>query len=339
MRFTLTKEQHAFADTLHELLSAAGTPAIGRAWAGGDHAPGRALWGELADLGVWGLLVPEEHGGLGATPVDAVVAWEALGYHGVPGPVVETLGVAPRLLAGDGEVLAGIAAGELIATAALPPAVPRALDADVADVLLRSDGVTVERCEPGAPEPETSIDPTRRLVAVPAGGTAVAAPQAGAFEHGVLGVSAQLVGAARRMLDLATEYAAQRSQYGRVIGSYQSVKHLLADVAMRVEMARPVVYGAAVICGEPGGAGSVSPAVVRETSAAKVAATRTALLAARTALQVHGAVGYTAEHDLGLWLTKARALAGAWGTADDHRRRVLATLTGGPAGSGGADVA
>jgi alkylation response protein AidB-like acyl-CoA dehydrogenase len=108
-------------------------------------------------------------------------------------------------------------------------------------------------------------------------------------------------------------YAGQRKQYGRAIGEYQAIKHLLADVVTRLELARPLLYGAAV-AGET---------LARDVSAAKVMAGDAALLAARTALQVHGAIGYTAEHDLGLRLTKVRALAGAWGTGSFHRARVL----------------
>lgn len=338
MRFALSSEQRDFAAALDELLAGSDTPGAAREWAERRCEPGRKLWRDLADLGVWGLLVPEEHGGAGAEPADAVVALEACGYHAVPGPVVETAVVVPRLLAGD--ELAGAAAGEAMTTVAIPPEVPRALDADVADVVLRLDDETVTRV-PSVVDPEgrvPSIDAVRGLFPVADHGVPIGAPRPHAFEFGVLGVSAQLVGAARRMLGMATEYALQRRQYGRPVGQYQAVKHLLADVTVRLELARPLVDGAAVTlasvadASDAGVPGGDSAAVVRDTSAAKVAATRAALLAARTSLQVHGAIGYTAEHDLGLWLTKVRALAGAWGTADAHRSRVLRAVRGGHGG-------
>ncbi|MBB3051803.1 hypothetical protein FHS23_002832 [Prauserella isguenensis] len=338
MRFALSPEQRDFAAALDELLAGSDTPGVAREWADRRCEPGRKLWRDLADLGVWGLLVPEDLGGAGAEPADAVVALEACGYHAVPGPVVETAVVAPRLLGGD--ELAGVAAGESMATVAIPPEVPRALDADVADVVLRLDGESVTRVpsdvDPGGRVP--SIDAARGLFPVPEHGVPLGAARPHAVEFGVLGVSAQLVGAARRMLGMATEYAMQRRQYGRPVGQYQAVKHLLADVTVRLEMARPLVDGAAVTLAsslDPPGAdvpGAGAAAIVRDTSAAKVAATRAALLAARTSLQVHGAIGYTAEHDLGLWLTKVRALAGAWGTADAHRGRVLTAVRGGHGG-------
>ncbi|NBH05776.1 acyl-CoA dehydrogenase family protein [Amycolatopsis sp. SID8362] len=300
MRFLLSPEQRQFSATLHDLLGGADTAAAARAWAAGEHDRGLKLWRALADVGVFALLVPEEHGGLGAGPVDLVVAFEALGYHAVPGPLVESAAVAPALL--TGEKLTALAEGDLLATVVAPPEVPLALDADVAGVVLDLTGAELT-----AAEPVRSIDPVRRLFRVPG---AAAAPVS---DLGVLSVAAQLLGAGQWLLDTSVAYAQQRRQYGRAIGEYQAIKHLLADVATRLELARPLLYGAAV-AGET---------FARDVSAAKVMAGDAASLAARTALQVHGAIGYTAEHDLGLRLTKVRALAGAWGTGAFHRARVL----------------
>ncbi|WP_439379299.1 acyl-CoA dehydrogenase family protein [Amycolatopsis lexingtonensis] len=304
MRFLLSPEQRQFAATLHELLGGADTAAAARAWAAGEHDRGLKLWRALADVGVFALLVPEEHGGLGADPVDLVVALEALGYHAVPGPLAESAAVAPALL--TGHRLTSLADGDMLATVVAPPEVPLALDADVAGVVLDLTGA---EC---AAETNLvrSVDPARRLFGVPG---AVVAADSPAFDLGVLAVAAQLLGAGQWLLDTSVAYAKQRSQYGRAIGEYQAIKHLLADVATRLELARPLLYGAAVADGT----------FARDVSAAKVMAGDAAYLAARTALQVHGAIGYTAEHDLGLRLTKVRALAGAWGTGSFHRARVL----------------
>jgi alkylation response protein AidB-like acyl-CoA dehydrogenase len=304
MKFQLSPEQRQFAATLHELLGGADTAAAARAWAAGEHDRGLKLWRALADLGVLALLVAEDHGGLGAGPVDLVVAFEALGYHAVPGPLVETAAVAPALLTGDR--LAALAAGDLLATVVAPPEVPLALDADVAGVVLDLTGAELTGAEL---EFVRSIDPARRLFRVPGASTSGTA----AFDLGVLAVSAQLLGAGQWLLDTSVAYAKQRSQYGRAIGEYQAIKHLLADVVTRLELARPLLHGAAV----------AGDTFARDVSAAKVLAADAAYLAARTALQVHGAIGYTAEHDLGLRLTKVRALAGAWGTGSFHRARVL----------------
>jgi alkylation response protein AidB-like acyl-CoA dehydrogenase len=310
MKFQLSPEQRQFSASLHDLLGGADTAAVARAWAAGSPERGLKLLRALADLGVPALLVDEDHGGLGGSAVDLVVAFEALGYHAVPGPLVETAAVAPAVLTGDR--LVALAGGDLLATVVAPPEVPLALDADVAGVVLDLNegevaGVGVELVP--------SIDPARRLFRI-TGTTRTTAADPVAFDRGVLAVSAQLLGAGQWLLDASVAYAKQRSQYGRAIGEYQAVKHLLADVVTQLELARPLLYGAAV----------ATDTFARDVSAAKVRAADAAYLAARTALQVHGAIGYTAEHDLGLRLTKVRALAGAWGTGSFHRARVLAAL-------------
>ena len=215
-------ERDQFAGALHDLLGEAGVPAAARRWADGDLAPGLALWRRLARLGVSALAVPEKWGGLGASPLDLVLACEELGHHALPGPVAESLAAVPTLLAAledtsaCGEWLAGLAAGDLIATLAIPPRLPFAADAGAAGlVLLAKDG-------PGLAGPGTAA---------------------------------------------------------------------------------------------------------RDISAAKVACADAAYRAARAALQVHGAIGYTAEHDLSLWLAKVRALVPAWGSQAEHRARVVAGLT------------
>ncbi|OXM65691.1 acyl-CoA dehydrogenase family protein [Amycolatopsis vastitatis] len=307
MKFQLSPEQRQFSASLHDFLAGADTAAVARSWAAGDHDRGLKLWRGLAELGVPALLVDEEHGGLGGTPVDAVVAFEALGYHAVPGPLVETAVVAPSVLTGDR--LTALAEGDLLATAVAPPEVPLALDADVAGVVF---DLTAGEITGPEIEPVRSIDPARRLFRVT--GTTQGTATPAAFDRGVLAVAAQLLGAGQWLLDTSVAYAKQRHQYGRAIGEYQAVKHLLADVVTQLELARPLLYGAA-LAGEK--------TFARDVSAAKVMASGAAHLAARTALQVHGAIGYTAEHDLGLRLTKVRALAGAWGTGSFHRARVL----------------
>jgi hypothetical protein len=288
MRFALTDEQNQFADTLDALFAKSD---VVRAWADGNHAPGLAVWRQLADLGVTTLVQEGE-------PSDVVVAMEAIGYHAFPGPAIETIAVLPALLD-----------GKLLGTVAMAPHVPYAVDADVADrVFVIQDDIVFEA------EPTTlvsSVDPCRRLFTVTA--TNEVARTEGAFELGVLACAAQLLGAGRALLARSVEYATQRAQFGRPIGSFQAVKHQLASVHVALELARPLVYGAAV--------GAV------DVSGAKVAAGEAAGRAARCALQVHGAIGYTLENDLSLWLCKVRALRAAWGTESVHRARVMAALS------------
>ena len=314
MHFDLDEQQRDFAASIDAALGAADLPGAIRAWSAGDTAPGRKVWEQLANLGVTALAVPEKFDGIGADPVDLVVALERLGRWCVPGPVAESIAVAPVLLAED-DRSAELASGELIATVAYPPHAPRAVDADVAGLVLLATNDGVSEAEPG--ERHESVDPSRRLYDVTAGGRSWQAPKEQverAYEFGALATAAQLVGAAGALLDGAVDYARQRSQFGRVIGSYQAIKHKLADVHIAIELARPLVYGAAL---------SLQP---RDVSAAKAAASEAALVAARASLQTHGAIGFTQEHDLSLWLLRVQALRSAWGGPEAHRRRVLEAL-------------
>lgn len=328
MRFALSDEQHAFSRALDDLLAGAHVPAVARSWANGDAGPGMELWKRLADLGVTALCVPGSHGGLDADPADLVVAFEALGRHAVPGPYAESAVLAPALLGAvpGGPSLAGIADGSTVVTAAAPPLAPLALDAHAADRVLLLDGTALSAARTGAAR--TSVDRSRLLFeAHPEEELGTLEPERAsrALDLAVLACSAQLLGAGERVLADSVGYAGSRRQFGRAIGEYQAVKHALADVRVALDFARPLLYGAAVSLG------AGSPDASRDVSAAKTAVSAAAYRASRTALQTHGAIGYTEEFDLGLWITKIRALVSAWGTAGFHRSRVLAAVTAAPA--------
>ncbi|WP_262401588.1 acyl-CoA dehydrogenase family protein [Actinomadura sp. CNU-125] len=130
--------------------------------------------------------------------------------------------------------------------------------------------------------------------------------------------AAQQLGVGRALLEVTVEYAKTRQQFGRPIGEYQAVKHHLAGAMVELEFARPLLYGAALAYG--------TPEFGRDVAAAKVAASDACYGAAKIALQVHGAIGYTDEYDPSLWIRKARALHSAWGTPAEHRARVAAAL-------------
>lgn len=324
MKFGLSAEHESFDRALGDVLAAAEVPAAVRAWAAGDPARGLALWSALAEMGVTALRVPENHGGVGATALDMVVAFTRLGYHGVPGPWVESAVLAPAVLSAAGDpdnILGRLADGSARVTLAAPPLAPYALDADVAERLYILDGGVVRRGFPQARR--QSVDRARLLTVAEVGdpvadvGVAVAVR---ALDEAALGCAAQLLGAGRRLLDDSVAYVGVRRQFGRVIGQYQALKHALADVKVALDFAAPLLHGAAEALDAD------DPGAPLEVSAAKVATAAAATRAARTALQVHGAIGYTEEFDLSLWLTKVRALAGVWGTSSWHRQRVLDEL-------------
>ena len=300
MKFVLTEEQTGFARSLDDLLSKADTAAVNRAWADGDHEPGLKLWSRLADLGVT-VLATE------ASPVEVCIAFEAIGRHAVPGPWVESAAYLPIALPDEDF-------SEKRGTVAMP----YALDADVADEVYAVVDGELQRSEFG--DPVESVDPSRHLFRVDGWSSApeergrVSRPLDAAFNLAALATSAQLLGAGERVLADTVAYAKQRKQFGREIGSYQAIKHQLADVRIALDFARPLIFGAAV---DP---------TPRSVAAAKIQSAEAAGLASRVGLQVHGAIGYTDEHDLSRWLLRIRALQSAWGTTAFHRERLLADL-------------
>ncbi|MFI9774996.1 acyl-CoA dehydrogenase family protein [Streptomyces sp. NPDC051956] len=324
MRFLPDTEQAEFGRTLDRLLGAADTPDVIRAWSSGDHGPGRALWSRLGGTGVFALGVPEAYDGAGFLPVELAVSYVELGRHGVPGPVVETAAAA-RLLGRLPDVakewLPGIASGDAVASLGVDGSY--VLDADSADAVFVVCGDEL-RLASGHGPLLPSADPARRLYAPTVeGGTLLArGPEvrdaaARAVDLAAFLTAAQSLGVGLSLLHRTVEYATQRAQFGAPIGSFQAVKHRLADALTGLEFARPLVFGAAL---------SMAPG---DIAAAKVAAGEASYAAARAALQLHGAIGYTQELDLSLWLRKARPLRDAWGAPAACRARVLAEGVGG----------
>jgi alkylation response protein AidB-like acyl-CoA dehydrogenase len=342
VRFAFTDQQLEFRDALRQALEIECRPSDVRA-AFEDPSPRTPRWSTLAEMGIVGLTVPEQHGGLGMHMLDLVLLLEEAGRVALPEPLLETTALAAPVLATAGWSRSGpwlerIAAGE--AAAAVAPvdpaggaAVAGAVGADLFLLHAVDDAGRPElhALPAGAAtvEPVASLDPTRRLGIVrwdPSPATLVASGEeahlllADLADRGAVAAAAELVGLADRMITLAAAYATERQQFGRAIGSFQAVKHLLAGAQVALEFARPVVYAAAwSLDGE-------EPDRARSASLAKAYASDAAAEAARVALQVHGAIGYTWECDLQLYLKRAWALGGAWGSSADHRDRILASL-------------
>ncbi|MFB2600366.1 acyl-CoA dehydrogenase family protein [Herbiconiux sp. P17] len=319
MRFLPTIEQNAFAEAIDDVAGAQGDVAIAQAAARGDSAPWREAWAQLGEMGVIGLRVADDEGGIGAEASDLAVVFERLGYHGLPGPYIESVALLPHLV--DGTTRSAIATGEVIATASVVGVVPAALDAaESTHCYLVADG-RIHLATPG--ESLGSISPVRRLARLDptdAGRPLDATSLDAALDETTLAASAVLIGAGERLLEEAVSYAAVREQFGHPIGEFQALKHALADVRVGLSFARPLVWSAALAT-QAG-----APTRARDVSVAKVAAGAAADRAARAALQVHGAIGYTEEHHLGLWITQVQALRSAWGTADVHRARIARAL-------------
>jgi len=319
MRFLLSTEQREFASGLDALLAAADVPAAIRARAAGDPAPFRALWRRLAAADVPALAVPERFGGTDLLPLELALACVELGRHVVPGPLAETF-AASVLLDGTpcaAELLPRVVSGEAVLSLALPAHSPYAADPDLADAVLTVADGTLRIASAHGPLRQ-SLDPARRLARPECSGAGAPARNLErATAVAVLCTAALALGTGRRLLAATVGYANTRVQFGTPIGGFQAVKHRLADVLLALEFAEPLLYAAALGLRDGG------PDADADLYAAKAACGEAGYAAARAALQLHGAIGYTDEFDLSLWIRRARVLRSAWGTPSACRRRVL----------------
>lgn len=299
MDFRFTEDQQLFADSVRDYLAGThGPEVLRRLDEQGNRDP--AIWMGLVEMGLTGLLVPEEHGGLGMGLIEAALIAAECGRACLAEPLVETAFVAVPWLVSEGRT------GDLeaIACGSLRHVPGHAVNGWVAD----GDGRELQ-----------SVDPLRRLSI----DDKPLSDDPHLLNLGALMAAAQLVGIADAMLSQAVEYAKVRTQFGQPIGGFQAIKHQLASCAVAIEFAKPVVWRAAAAMQ----AGDENAAV--HVSHAKLAATDAATLTAETAIQVHGAMGYTYEVDLHFWMKRAWALSGAWGTRAFHVRRIDDAVIGG----------
>lgn len=302
MDFRLTPDQTNLRDAVRDYLGAEhGPEVLRRLDAGNGRDP--AIWDGLVAMGLTSVLVPVDQGGLGLGLVEAALVAIELGRANVSEPIADTALVAAPLLGAQ----ASIADGSL-KVAVAHPLNPWIADLDQAGRVLGGE-------RPASLEAIESVDPLRRLFA-----SGAVTEIDGLLDRAALIAAAQLVGGAERMLAMATDYSGQRVQFGQPIGKFQAIKHHLANVAVAIEFARPVLLRTAYAL-ERGHARAAL-----HVSHAKIAATDAAMRAAETAIQVHGAMGYTYEVDLHFWMKRAWALAGAWGDRAFHERRIEQAL-------------
>ena len=341
MDFTFNEDQQALRDSVSRFLMVEAAPEKLRDIWQTDVGRSSELRAKLAEQGLTALSVPEADGGLGLGDVDWSLMTQELGYFGIPDSLADTAYLATGLLVAlpaDHPVrstwLARIADGS--ARIALGhPVNPWVADAHMADLLLlahATDGGTEWHAV--APvhvqiTPCASIDASRRLATVawtPTPATRIADAAAGQVladglvNRGALSVSGQLIGLAQRMLDLTVDYAAQRKQFGKPIGAFQAVKHHLADVVTKIEFAKPVLYRAASALA------SGAPDSAVRVSHAKLACADAGWFSARKGIQVHGAMGYTWEVDLQMFMKRAWVLDATWGDRAFHKQRLFEAL-------------
>ena len=349
MRFAFSDDQLDLRDAVRGLLARQCPPEVVRA-AWPRDAPGGAgarpseepsaldqLWRSLAEMGVMGVAVDQELGGLGLGEVDWVLLAEEAGHAALPFPLVETMAVVAPLLGAHAEPavhvaghLGGLVDGSIVATTKLvgDGPVPFGQRSDLA-LLLADDAnagpsLVLVRPQPDQVRAVSSVDGSRGLADIgwidPEPVTADPDEIDLAVRRGTLGAAAELIGLGRRMLDLTVGYVKERQQFGVPVGSFQAVKHHLADARLQLEFAAPAVYRAAWSLA------TADPTAGRDVSMAKAMASSAAEVVGRQALQCHGAIGYTVEYDLHLYLKRTWTLSRDWGGAAFHRHVVADAL-------------
>jgi alkylation response protein AidB-like acyl-CoA dehydrogenase len=331
MNFQLNDDQQAIQRTAREFLADAyRREEVRRLALESDEPFSEEGWRRICELGWPALLVDEEHGGLGLGVVELAVVQEEMGAALAPAPFLSTVSAAALIArAGSDEQrerwLPALAAGEARGTVATLAgddcwlAVPDAAGADV--VVVSADGgwglLTAFDARPTG-----GLDPTRPLWSVSASGEPERLPgdAEGARDVIAVALAAESVGVAQRAMEMAVDYAKERRQFGRPIGAYQAVSHPCAQMLLEVEGARStVLYAAWALDHEP----ESGPLAA---SMAKAYASDAGRRVPSAALQVHGGIGFTWEHDLHMWLKRGRANAHLWGDARAHRARVADLL-------------
>ena len=335
MYFALNDDQTALRDGVRDLLNGECTPEVVRAAWTDPAAGASSLWAQLSEMGLPGAAVPEAQGGLGLGACDIVPLLEEAGRVAAPIPLVETAFVAAPLFAAAGleTELELLLEGKLLVACALDGSslVPYGQFAD--RTLISSDagaGRSIRMLDAAAAAAAgsavDSIDATRAVLSLtgdrPEGIRLDLSPAqaTAAWQRGALGSAAQLVGLARTLLTQTTAYVKDRRQFGVPVGSFQAIKHHLADALIAIEFAAPAVMRAAWSLDQ----GSSSRD--RDVAMAKALASDAAERVATIAVQCHGAIAYTTEYDLHLYAKRVWAGSRGWGSAEWQRRRVAVAL-------------
>ena len=308
----MSEERQLLRETVAALVDKHASPAAVREAMASERGYDESLWKLLSEqVGAAALVVPEELGGAGGDLADAAVVIEELGKALVPTPLLGTTLAELALLAADqadAEAIERLAQGTSIGTVVFDPGY--VVNGDVADVVVAADGTRLTRWTTVTAHRVDTMDLTRRLARVEPKDTADIGADPGLADRAAILLAAEQIGAATKCLDLTVEYTKDRVQFGRPIGSFQALKHRMADLYVAVQSARAVVNDAIA---EPS-----------QTSAAlaRVAASEAFSKVAAEAVQMHGGIAITWEHDIQLYFKRAHGSAQLLGPPREHLRRL-----------------
>ena len=308
----MSEERQLLRQTVAALVDKHAGPEAVRAAMESERGYDETLWTLLCEqVGAAALVVPEEFGGAGGELADAAVVLEELGRGLVPTPLWGTTLAELALLSADQpdeQTLEALAAGESIGAVVFDR--DYVVHGDAADVVVAVEDGRVQRWTDVTAEPVTPLDPTRRLARLSAAGTEVIGPDPGLRDTAAILLAAEQIGAAARCLELTVEYTKQRVQFGRPIGSFQALKHRMADMYVAVESARAVVGDA------------ISAPGPTTAALARLSASEAFCAVAGEAVQLHGGIAITWEHDMQLYFKRAYGSAQLLGAPDEQLRRL-----------------
>jgi alkylation response protein AidB-like acyl-CoA dehydrogenase len=333
MNFIFTEEQIQFKDAIKSFLAEECAPASIRDGWQKNKSFNLERWKNLIELGVLSSNLSEEKGGLGMDQVTLAMMVEEMGYAGLPEPVAEQIflvnDVIPFLPKNITEAVESNYNDGTQYIALAHPLAPNPLFLNDAAGLILLDSSECKFIAKDDMDFEiiSSNDPSRELFKVSSMNDAISTSEnfdelnSAVSSRGSLMTAALLIGLAQKMIDLSSVYVLDRAQFGKPIGSFQAVKHMLADVAVKIEFAKPAVYRAAYSLSQN------NPKSALHCAHAKLMCTQAAELACKNSIQAHGAMGYTWEMDLHIYMRKAWSMMACWGNEDRQQELIYKTLS------------
>ena len=333
MNFIFTEEQTQFKDAIKSFLAEECAPASIRDGWQKNKSFNLERWKNLIELGVLSSNLSEEKGGLGMDQVTLAMMVEEMGYAGLPEPVAEQIflvnDVIPFLPKNITEAVESNYNDGTQYIALAHPLAPNPLFLNDAAGLILLDSSECKFIAKDDMDFEiiSSNDPSRELFKISSMNDAISTSEnfdelnSAVSSRGSLMTAALLIGLAQKMIDLSSVYVLDRAQFGKPIGSFQAVKHMLADVAVKIEFAKPAVYRAAYSLSQN------NPKSALHCAHAKLMCTQAAELACKNSIQAHGAMGYTWEMDLHIYMRKAWSMMACWGNEDKQQELIFKTLS------------
>ncbi|CCK65787.1 acyl-CoA dehydrogenase family protein [Mycobacterium canetti] len=295
----MSDERDLLRQTVAALVAKHAGPAAVRAAMESDRGYDESLWRLLCEqVGAAALVIPEELGGAGGELADAAIVVQELGRALVPSPLLGTTLAELALLAApepDAQALTELAQGSAIGALVLDP--DYVVNGDIADIVVAATDGQLTRWTRFRAQPVATMDPTRRLARVRPEATEAVAADPGIADTAAILLAAEQIGAAERCLQLTVEYAKSRVQFGRPIGSFQALKHRMADLYVTIAAARAVVADA---CHAP---------TPTNAATARLAASEALSTVAAEGIQLHGGIAITWEHDMHLYFKRAHGSA------------------------------